>query len=454
MLSMLLVGREIGPQAMGLATIALAAFLLLDVLAASVFTDALVQHPRLGPNHAGSAATAGALVGAVAAAALVAVSPLLAAVSDAPDVAALTCALAPLLPLSAWSGAMAGVALRQHRFGLLAARALLGQPVALGAGLLAAAEGFGPWAMIANRAAATLVTFVLLLLLARQGARPRLDVAALRELWPVAGPQIAAVFVTFGKYRLFLLALGFTTGHSVVALSHAAFRLLDGALMVVYQTIPRIGLPRLCAERADRARLADAFGELAQVQAFLGLPVTVGTALVAPAMVHTLLGPEWQAAGNAAQVVGLATAVGFLAGDAGSLFVALGKAKRNVALAVVSLVVPLALLLALRPSTPAAVAVCWASQSILLPPITAWLVLRELGRSPWWLLKKVAPALLATGCMAAVVVALQTFVPMRPGVELIASVACGGAAYVAAAAALLRLRLPPALTSRIMVAAE
>ena len=207
MLSMLLVGREIGPQAMGLSTIALAAFLLLDVLAASVLTDALVQHPRLGPNHAGSAATAGTLVGAVAAAALVAVSPLLAAVSDAPDVAALTCALAPLLPLSAWSGAMAGVALRQHRFGLLAARALLGQPVALGAGLLAAAEGFGPWAMIANQAAATLVTFVLLLLLARQGARPRLDVAALRELWPVAGPQIAAVFVTFGKYRLFLPAL-------------------------------------------------------------------------------------------------------------------------------------------------------------------------------------------------------------------------------------------------------
>ena len=58
LLSMLLVGREIGPQAMGLATIALAAFLLLDVLASSLFTDALVQHPRLGPNHAGSAAAA------------------------------------------------------------------------------------------------------------------------------------------------------------------------------------------------------------------------------------------------------------------------------------------------------------------------------------------------------------------------------------------------------------
>ena len=454
MLSMLLVGREIGPQAMGLATIALSAFLLLDVLASSLFSDAVVQHPRLGPSHAASAAGMCVLAGLGAAVVLAALGPLLAAISDAPEVMVLTWALAPLLPLSAWSGAMAGLILRQHRFGLLAARALLGQPVALCAGLLAAAEGFGPWAMIANQTAATLVTFALLLLLARQKAGLRLDRAALRDLWPVALPQIAAVFVTTGKYRLFLLALGFTAGHTVVALSHAAFRLLDGPLMVVFQSINRIGLPRLCAERGDRARLAQAFGEMAQFQALLGLPVTVGIALVAPAMVHTLLGPEWREAGVAAQVVGLATAVGFLTGDASSLFVALGKAKRNVVLAVVSLVVPLALLLALRPSTPAGVAICWASQSLLLPPVTAWLALRELRRSPWWLLEQVAPAIAATGCMVAAVFALQQAVPMRPGAELLASVACGGAVYLATAAALLRLRLPPALTSRMVLAAE
>jgi len=308
--------------------------------------------------------------------------------------------------------------------------------------------------MIANQTVATFVTFALLRLLARQRVGLRLDRAALRELWPVAGPQIAAVFVSVGRYRLFLLALGFTAGNAVVALSHAAFRLLDGALMAVFQSVARIGLPRLCAERADRARLAETFGEMAQFQALLGLPVTVGIALVAPAMVQVLLGPDWQEAGGAARVVGLATAVGFVTGDAGSLFVALGKAKRNLVLAVVSLAVPLALLLALRPSTPEAVAFCWASQSIVLPPITAWLALRELGRSPRWLLEKAAPALAATGCMAAAVLALQAAVPMRPGAELLASAACGGVVYVTAAAILLRLRLPPALAPRMVVAAE
>ncbi|MBD0273748.1 MAG: oligosaccharide flippase family protein, partial [Acetobacteraceae bacterium] len=288
----------------------------------------------------------------------------------------------------------------------------------------------------------------------RQGAGLRLDRAALRDLWPVAGPQIASTFVTLGKYRLFILALGFTSAHTVVALSHAAFRLLDGPLMVVGQSVARIGLPRLCAEQSDGARLAGAFGDMAQLQAFLGLPVAVGIALVAPAMVHVLLGPEWREAGGAAQVVGLAAAVGFLAGDAGSLFVALGKAKWNAALAALSLAAPLALLLALRPSTPAAVALCWASQSVLLPPLAAWLALRGIRRSPLWLLGRIAPALLATACMATAILALQAAVPMRPAAELAASVACGGAVYLAVAAALLRLRLPPALAPRTAVPAE
>jgi O-antigen/teichoic acid export membrane protein len=455
MLSMLLVGREIGPQAMGLGTLALAAFVLFDIVAASLFTDALVQHPRLGPNHAGSAATAAALVGAVAAILLAGISPLLAVLSNAPEVSALTCALAALLPISAWSGAMAGLVLRQHRFGLLAARALIGQPVALGAGLIAAAEGFGPWALIANQITATSITFGLLLLRARREARPCLDRAALRELWPVAGPQIAAVFVSVAKYRLFVLALGPIAGHTVVALSHAAFRLLDGTLSIVSQSVSRIGVPRLCAERGDRARLAEAYGELAQLQALLGLPVAVGTTLVAPAMVHALLGPEWAEAGRAAQAVGLAAAVGLLVGDAGSLFVALGKVKRNLFLAVVSLVVPLALLLAVRPSTPSAVALCWASQSVLLAPAAAWLALRELRRSPWWLLRKTAPAILATACMAAAVLVLRAAVPMPPGAELLACITCGGVVYLTAAAVLLRWRLPSALAvPRLAVAAE
>ena len=52
-------------------------------------------------------------------------------------------ALAPLLPFSAFSGTASGLAMRQHRFRLLALRVLAGQPLALAAGLLAAERGLG-----------------------------------------------------------------------------------------------------------------------------------------------------------------------------------------------------------------------------------------------------------------------------------------------------------------------
>ena len=108
-----------------------------------------------------------------------------------------------------------------------------------------------------------------------------------------------------GESRLFLIALGFIAGHTVVALSHAALQMLNGVFGIIFHSAARIGLPGLCAERRTGARLAETYGELAQLQALLGLPMTVGTALVAPAMVQVLLGPESTDVGSAAQVVGL-----------------------------------------------------------------------------------------------------------------------------------------------------
>ena len=145
-------------------------------------------------------------------------------------------------------------------------------------------------------------------------------------------------------------------------------------------------------------------------------------------------------------MVGLATAVGFLAGDANSLFVALGKAKRNMVLAVASLVLPVGLLLL-------AAVHAGGRGALLGEPVHRAAADHGLAgaartrRSPWWLLEKVLPGVLATGCMAAAVLALQTAVPMPPGMELLASMGCGAAVYVAAAAALLRWQLPPALVA-------
>jgi PST family polysaccharide transporter len=114
LLSMLAIGRVIGPEAAGLGLIAVAAFAMLDMIGAALFTDSLVQHPKLQPRHARSALTAAVLAGLLAAALLALAAQPLAAWSEAPGAVPLIWALAPLLPFSAFSGAASGLVLREH----------------------------------------------------------------------------------------------------------------------------------------------------------------------------------------------------------------------------------------------------------------------------------------------------------------------------------------------------
>jgi O-antigen/teichoic acid export membrane protein len=267
-------------------------------------------------------------------------APTLAAAADSPGAEILCIALAPMLPLSAFSGAASGLVLRQQRFALLATRVLIGQPLALGLGLTLAHYGHGAWAMVAAQVTGTVLTFGLMTFLGRLGFRAMLDRQALAALWPIAGPQVLAMAVLVGRYRLFLVALGMMVTEAVLAVSHFAFRMLEAPVVMVLHATGRIAMPRLCALQADREALAEAFGDLAQLQALLGMPMAAGIALVAPDLVAALLGPEWAGVGQAAQVVGFAALLLFINGDAVSLFVAVGKPKWNVVTNVIALILP------------------------------------------------------------------------------------------------------------------
>ncbi|MGG5808740.1 oligosaccharide flippase family protein [Falsiroseomonas sp. CW058] len=448
LVSMLVIGRVIGPEATGIGMVAVAAFTLLDVAGATLFTDSLVQYPRLTRRHGASALTGAVLVGGVAGVLLAVLAPWLAGAAEAPQAMMLCLALAPLLPISAFSGAGSGLVLREQRFALLACRVLLGQPLALGIGLGLAANGFGPWAMVASQAVATLSAFLLLLVFGRLPLRPMLDRAAIADLWPIAGPQVVALAVLIGRYRLFLVVLGVMVTEAVLAVSHFAFRMLDAALVMVWQATGRIAMPRLCALQHDREALAESFGDLAQLQALLGMPLAAGIALTAPDLVQALLGPQWYEVGRAAQIVGLAATLTFVHGDTVSLFVARGKPRWNVAINTAALVVPLVALLVLRPATPAGVAASWAAQALVMPPVLTWLVLREVRRPLSWLLKRLAPAVVATGAMGLAVVSLELTVHVNAMGELLLAATVGGAVYVAVAWAMLGGRIPPALLRR------
>jgi len=445
LLSMLVVSRTIGPAAAGVGAVAIAAFLLLDLFGGSMMTDALIQWRRLEPRHASSAVTLTVLTGMAMAAVLVIAGFVLARTTGHPRIGPLTLAMAPLLPLSAYSGVGSGLVLRERRYRLLALRVFIGQPIGLGLGLLVAHHQGGAWAMVALQAGNTIVVFLLFLFTRAAPVRPSLDRSALADLWPVAGPQLLSVVMLAGRYRLFVIALGMIASGSVVAVCNVGFRLLDAVLTIVSGSTLRITLPRLAALQDDPVAFADAYGETAQFQALLGWPIAAGVALTATNLVTGLMGPQWAEAAQGTRITACAALLAYSYGDAGSLWIAIGKTRINLITATAALLVPIIGLLLLRPQTPAQAALCWGATAMVLAPINMTLVTLRLRRSPLWLMACLWPAAAGTAAMAIVVVAIGPILPKVPLLALICQAGAGAAVYGVVTFLALGRRMPGAL---------
>ena len=445
LVSMLLVSRTIGPAAAGIGAVSIAAFLVLDLFGGSMMTDALIQWRRLEPRHASSATTLTVLTGVLTGIVLVLAGQVLSHVTGHPEIAPLTLALAPLLPLSAFSGVGSGLVLRERRYRLLAMRVFIGQPIGLVLALLVAHHQGGPWAMVALQGGNTATVFLLFLLTRAAPVRPALDRAALADLWPVAGPQLMSVVMLAGRYRVFIIGLGMITSGSVVAVCNVGFRLLDAVLTVVSGSTLRITLPRLSALQDDPVGFARAFGETAQFQALLGWPIAAGVALTATNLVVGLMGPQWQSAAQGTRVVACTALLGYFYGDAGSLWISINRTRINLMTACAALLVPLIGLLLLHPQTPAQAALCWGATTLVLMPINMTLVLRQLHRSPLWLMRWLWPAAAGTAAMAVAVLAADPVLPRQPLLALLCQAGLGAIVYALVAFVALGRRLPAAL---------
>ncbi|WP_043337805.1 oligosaccharide flippase family protein [Belnapia moabensis] len=446
LVGLLFIARLIGPEAAGIGAIAASAFLTIDFPIAALFGDALMQRRNLEERHRSSALWMTIGVALIAVLGLFLAAPLIAHAIGAPILTDMIHVLALLLPFSAASGLLASLALRARHYRLLAQRVLVCQPLSVGLGVLAATAGWGSWAMVVQQAAATLSVFLLLTLLS--GWRPRLifDRAAIGDLWPIAGPQILALLVLNGRYRIFILALGTMVAEAVVAVTHVAFRLLDVSMSVVSGASARLAMPRLSALQHDRDAMAECYGDLAQLQALIGLPIAVGLAITAPQLVTLLMGGAWTEAAEPARLVALAAVPAFLIGPAPALWLALGRTRMNLITQLIAFAVPLAALLFVRPTDATGAAVCWVGGTLAVVPLQLILGLRALDRPLRWLGAQLLIPLVATATMAAVALLVAQHVQAKPALMAISLIGgCGATTYVAMLALLLGGRWPRAL---------
>jgi len=434
--------RLLDPDDIGLMAVTVIAQTLIGQIASVGFHDALIQRPTLNQGDLSTAFwSIGVVAGLFALLVMLAAFPV-AALYDEPRLGPLLIVVALVSLLRAPAAPARALLARRLDFRTPTLARLVASVLAGMCAVILALAGAGLWSLVAHLAIFN--GTVTLWVLRATGWRPSRTIArpTLRALWIFAPSVIIHTITSYIvmhaddqliAYRLGAESLGYyTLAYTVMA--WPVFDLLGGVTAVLYPVLSRLqdNLPRLHA----------AYLEAMQIVTLLAFPFLTLVVVIAPVALPWLLGEKWKPAVVAVQILaigGLREAPMVLTWAA---YRARGRPDIQMLLGMVSLVCYLlAYVIGLEWGIEG-VAFFFVLTSLLLFPVSLWLLLRVLQMPLLAWLRALVPAALGTLVMAPV--AVLTLRMMHPGrAALPALVVTLAAALFAYGAAMILCRPAP-----------
>ncbi|MER8830497.1 lipopolysaccharide biosynthesis protein [Mesorhizobium sp. M0938] len=442
--------RHLGPEAFGLAALAM---VVPNILAAPVtrgLPDAIIQREEIDPIHLDSAFCLLAATGAAITALIWISAGAIAAAFDQPHLEALIKWTSAIVVIQAFGVVPAAILKRQLNFRLFAVRTLTGSVVggALGVGM--AIAGFGVWSLVWMQLTKAVVETAIILFGSSWRPNFRFSYVRIRELFGFAGPLVLQTLWNFANDELPKIVLGAFLGPHAVGIYALARRPLDLLVESLLWPLMAITLPTVSRIQAQPEKINSFFNATVRVAGIIGFPAFFGFAAVAPIAVPFIFGQQWSVGVAAVQilmVLGVQRTVDSLCSFT---ILALGRSGLLLKLNMVYTVLALALITGgVQISFEWAIAALVASNVLLLPVFLIQVqrlahidVLRPLVIFP-----RLA---VASILMFAVVSAWLRGAPANaaPGIVLAGGILIGAGVYAAASFVLVR---PDLLNARNFV---
>jgi O-antigen/teichoic acid export membrane protein len=260
---------------------------------------ALVQARNLDRTDVASAFVLTSALGVVLAAALIAVAPVLGRFLGLPPGSTYLQLLSIVLVLGGLSAVSAGLLQRQMRFRALATVDLLSYGVGyLGTAVTLAYAGAGAAAIIWGQIAQALVDLVGYYALVRHDIRPPglgVMVSRLRRLVRFGSGYSLSQFGNWLATNGDNLVITSTLGPTSLGIYSRAYQLLVQPANLIGSVSDKVLFPAMSTIQDDHRRLTRAFILVNSMIAILTIPASVLLFVLAPEVVHVLLGPQWSA---------------------------------------------------------------------------------------------------------------------------------------------------------------
>lgn len=290
---MIVLTRLLTPADYGLVAIATMTLMLAQLIIRHGLVEALVQQPNLTSGAICAAFYINLGLGIGLSLALVGLAEPLATLTGKPDLATVLLVLAWLSIPQSVTSIYVALLRRALNFRGLALRAviaiLIGSLVAVGMALV----GYGVWALVAMQVTNTLVSVVVVMVLAEWPPANRPDLATARELMRAALPVMGAGIVSTLGWTLPTLAFGVALPAAVVGHFFIAQRVMMSLNGLCTASIGDLSLSVLARLQGSPDQHRAAARRALQLGGLVCLPSFAGVGMVADSLVLTLFGPQW-----------------------------------------------------------------------------------------------------------------------------------------------------------------
>jgi O-antigen/teichoic acid export membrane protein len=350
--------RLLGPQAFGVVALSTVYLGFLLIFQDQGFAHAVIQREDLHPDHLNTAFWLNVGLALVLTLATWWVAPWGGRLFHEPQLPGVMRGLSPLLVIGALTSVHRALLSRAFRFRALAVAALLGVMAGGMVGVLAALRGFGVWSLVFYQIVSR--TCESCCIWWQSGWRPHLRWTRVHFLdlfgfgKYVVGGQLAAFVQLYAAN----LIIGLSLGSFAVGLFDVAYRCIHTLLQMISGVISRVSLPAFARLQQEPEAGRTAFLRATSLVALLCFPAFLAVAVLAPEIVRTIFGDQWERVIPAMRILSLAGVLQALYYLKRYLILAYGRPKWHFGLEVLTVVLTLAgVLLTVRAGI---VAVAWA----------------------------------------------------------------------------------------------
>lgn len=402
-----ILSRLLSPEDFGVVALALVFTGLLKLLAEQGLADALIQRTELEPEHMDTAFWVSIGTGTVLAALLAVSSPLIADLVNEPEFAPVLTALSAVLILTGLSSVQRALLTRDMRFATLTARTLFSVVVGGLVGVVAALVGLGVWSLVLQQL--TIEVVGVIVLWTAGGWRPRLRFsrAHLRDVLPFGANAAGFRLLRFFNTRVDNLVVGAVLGTTALGFYVVAYRLLEMLLNLTTTIVGKVAFPVFSRIQDDRERILSAYYRIISLTSAIAFPSFLGLVVVAPEVTQLVFGSQWEQSVPVMRVLALAGLIDSVIFLNNIVIKALGKPSWRVVITGVTAMASVPAFLVAVNWGIVVVAAAFTAVSLAMAPLWLFGVNKLVPLDPLRYLGRIAPPLVSSIVMMALVFALK-----------------------------------------------